>query len=139
MYNMKDNLDDILNSAKVKENPFKVPSNYFSQMEDSVHKKIHANSSEDKKPSYALQFKTFATMLTMFLIVFGFGYGVISLTNIKGNLHYNGISNLFIDNNNSSNTLTDEDLLIIFGENEIYSTAEQINTIETNIQPIEKE
>ena len=76
-------------------------------------------------------------MLSMFLIVFGIGYGVIALTNVKKDLHYNGITDLFIDSNNND-SLSDEELLIIFGENEIYSTAEQINTLEINIQPIQK-
>ena len=131
---MNRDIKDILENKNLKDNPFKIPGGYFSQMEESVHKRIY---SSPVSSTFSVQFKTFATMLSMFLIVFGIGYGVIALTNVKKDLHYNGITDLFIDSNNND-SLSDEELLIIFGENEIYSTAEQINTLEINIQPIQK-
>ncbi len=95
------NRDDILSSPHLKENPFKLPEGYFSSLEEKISARIkdEANlevkeireekrefekifSEKNRKPvTFLHHFKSLAGMAAMFALIFGLGYGVMTLTN----------------------------------------------------------
>lgn len=80
-------IKDILKSKgydeeHLKANPFSAPENYFSSIEDSVRSKIKAEQ-ERLIPWYEKLYestKSYAMLAFMFGIIFGMGYGVLSIT-----------------------------------------------------------
>lgn len=77
--NDKENIEnDILQNKALKRYPFDVPEEYFTELEDSVHKKIH------KKPSgftiFFIRLKPALMLALTFGIIAGLGYGVAALT-----------------------------------------------------------
>ncbi len=88
--NNKQNMEDILGKSPLKENPFGVPKGYFGTMQREVMEKI---SSVPVAPVYNEEEAAPATLFTylkpaiglaaVFAIVFGMGYGVMSLTGVS--------------------------------------------------------
>ncbi len=81
--------DSILENGKLKENPFGVPSGYFSSMQDEVMAKISAipvmppqqYETEEAAPAgFMTYFKPAFAMAAMFGIIFGLGYGAMKIT-----------------------------------------------------------
>jgi|SRR5574344_423036 hypothetical protein len=68
-----------LSHQELKDNPFSVPDNYFSSLEENVREKVH--HSEKIYPRFQ-QIKSYLTLAVSFLVVLGIGYGVLSLTPI---------------------------------------------------------
>ncbi len=133
---MNKDFKDILDNKDLKKNPFTLPQGYFTQMEDNVREKIHSEHAIERGGSLISQLRTYTAMLAMFLLLFGVGYGVISTTGVS-NVKYNGLSGII--SIPQEDTLSDEELLIIFGQTDIYSTAESISTVETTVAPIKKD
>jgi len=72
---------DILADASLKVNPFSLPDSYAAGLENRVHDRITA---EDAIPSTFWGRAKAPVMLALtFCIIFGMGYGVLSLTGTK--------------------------------------------------------
>ncbi len=83
----KNNIEDILSSQELKENPFGVPKGYFDTMKLEVMKKISAMGpmeQEEVEPAAPVTFiaylKPAISLAAVFAIVFGMGYGVMKIT-----------------------------------------------------------
>ena len=70
---------NIIKSNHLKQNPFLVPSGYFDSLPIQVGQKIGA------KPvwSVAKTLKPFLSLAASFLVLFGLGYGILTLTTSK--------------------------------------------------------
>lgn len=86
----KKDMEDILGKSSLKENPFGVPKDYFETMQQEVMEKISCNpvapvyNEEESEPSTLLTYlKPAIGLAAVFAIVFGMGYGVMSLTGIS--------------------------------------------------------
>lgn len=71
---------DILDDLHLKENPFSMPEGYLSSLENSVHEKIFPVEPVSPFLRFINLTKSYALLALSFAIVFGIGYGVISLT-----------------------------------------------------------
>lgn len=69
---------DILEDIKKKGSPFKVPEHYFSTVEDGVRGAI--NEPEMVQSPFLSALKSGFALAFSFLLIFGMGYGVLSLT-----------------------------------------------------------
>lgn len=85
----KNETDNILERGSLKENPFGVPSGYFTAMQDEVMAKISAipvmppqvEEAEEAAPAgFMTYFKPAFAMAAMFGIIFGLGYGAMKIT-----------------------------------------------------------
>lgn len=88
---MKENkkTEDILSRKELKENPFGVPAGYFQMLEGDVMQKIRkegllSQGEVEQTPAPALGFlnilKPALSLAAVFAIIFGLGYGAMSLT-----------------------------------------------------------
>lgn len=74
---MKNN-NDILQRDEFRQNPFMVPEGYFASLEDSLRDKVFAT---EKKPAvFAGVLKPALMMACSFAVIFGVGYGILSMT-----------------------------------------------------------
>ena len=74
--------DDILGRRPSGDLPFKTPEGYFESLEDRVMARIAAETQADtqkKRPVWMI-LRPVLTLAAMFALVFGMGYGVLSLT-----------------------------------------------------------
>jgi hypothetical protein len=74
--------DDILGRRPSGDQPFRIPEAYFESLEDRVMARIAAEEQADvrkKSPVWAV-LRPALTLAAMFALVFGMGYGVLSLT-----------------------------------------------------------
>ena len=74
--------DDILGLRPSGDLPFKTPEGYFESLEDRVMARIAAETQADtqkKRPVWTI-LRPVLTLAAMFALVFGMGYGVLSLT-----------------------------------------------------------
>ena len=74
--------DDILGRRPSGDLPFKTPEGYFESLEDRVMARIAAETQADtqkKRPVWTI-LRPVLTLAAMFALVFGMGYGVLSLT-----------------------------------------------------------
>ncbi len=78
---------DILSSPEARENPFRMPEGYLDSFEDRLMARIAAE--EKPAASRTVRFWTILkpalTLAAMFALIFGMGYGVLSLTRTMGN------------------------------------------------------
>ena len=78
---------DILSSPEARENPFRMPEGYLDSFEDRLMARIAAE--EKPATSRTVRFwtvlKPALTLAAMFALIFGMGYGVLSLTRTLGN------------------------------------------------------
>ena len=88
---MKEKTDDILRNSSLKENPFGVPAEYFSTMQQEVMEKISAiphQQIEETDTSVPATFMTYLkpalSLASVFGIIIGMGYGAMKLTDIMG-------------------------------------------------------
>ncbi|MDD2293975.1 MAG: hypothetical protein PHD07_07200 [Bacteroidales bacterium] len=72
-----DEIKNILDNPDLKRNAFSVPEGYFAKMEDSVRERIKAPVHESLFLKY---FKPAFGLLCSFALIFGLGYGVLTLT-----------------------------------------------------------
>ena len=116
--------DDILERDYLKENPYSLPKGYFSQVEDSVSKRIHADSSGQER-GFVPFLKTAVMLACTFGLIIGMGYGAMYLTNqskestppqfVEKNIYYNtpdSLENDIIDIMNTAavlETLAEDD------------------------------
>ena len=72
---------DILNGFESHENPFRVPEGYFETLEDRLMARIadEAADVETKRPVWRI-LKPALALAATFALIFGMGYGVLSLT-----------------------------------------------------------
>lgn len=134
---MEKKINDILEDTNLKNNPFSLPEGYFNKMEDSVRERIHCCNTTNNVSSFGEHFRTYSAMLVMFLLVFGIGYGVISLTSDR-TIDYNGISGIINPSINTNDTISDEDLIILLGRDDIYENDESTYITKSAILTIEK-
>ena len=74
--NRMTNKQNILESPKLKESPFRMPEGYLEALESSVGERI---SKEERSGLSAVLRPAIALVFT-FALIFGMGYGVLSLT-----------------------------------------------------------
>ena len=73
---------DILHTPETRENPFRMPDGYLDSFEDRLMARIAAEEAEatqPKRPVWRI-LKPALTLAAMFALIFGMGYGVLSLT-----------------------------------------------------------
>ena len=79
-------IKDMLNGRGPAENPFRVPEGYFDAFEDRLMARIAAEEAETMQPRRPVWriLKPALTLAAMFALIFGMGYGVLSLTHTLG-------------------------------------------------------
>lgn len=78
--------EDILSRSEARDNPFRMPEGYFDGFEDRMMARIAAQAqpAASKKVRIWTVLKPALTLAAMFALVFGMGYGVLSLTHTLG-------------------------------------------------------
>lgn len=83
MNQKNDIIEELLSEGKCKENPFRMPEGYFDSLADRLSARIAEEEAEaagtPKRPVWRI-LKPAITLAAMFALVFGMGYGVLSLT-----------------------------------------------------------
>lgn len=143
----KNETDNILERSSLKENPFGVPSGYFSTMQDEVMAKIsaipvmppQAEEAEETAPAgFMTYFKPAFVMAVMFGIIFGLGYGAMKITGtytdddaVQGALFYA----------NASDELSEDEVISILDITieDIFASQENGGTVEVMEQVISDE
>ena len=76
---------DILELARQEGNAFRTPEGYFDSLEDRVMARIAAETAQtpSRRPVWSV-LKPALTLAAMFALIFGMGYGVLSLTHTLG-------------------------------------------------------
>lgn len=79
---------DILKDLARKDNPFRMPEGYLDSLEDRLMARIAeeetaASTTERQRPVWRI-LKPALTLAAMFALIFGMGYGVLSLTHTLG-------------------------------------------------------
>ena len=79
-------LDDMLRDRKPAGNPFRTPEGYFDAFEDRVMARIAAEEQPEtsRRARIWTVLKPALSLAAMFALVFGMGYGVLSLTRTIG-------------------------------------------------------
>lgn len=75
---------DFLSSRELHDNPFRVSEGYFDSLEDRMMARIAAEDAalaaeRPRRPAWRI-LKPALTLAAMFALIFGMGYGVLSLT-----------------------------------------------------------
>lgn len=84
----RNNTHDILQTSRLKENPFGVPGGYFASVKESVMEQIPApetsfgENQEREKATFMTYFKPALSLAAVFAIVFGMGWSVMKVTEI---------------------------------------------------------
>lgn len=98
---------DILQTPKLKENPFSLPQAYFTCVEEELNAKIKASDKEniivDEPSRFGLLKASFALTI-VFGIIIGLGYLVLDLTNtsqIKSNIELAQQNEDILNNDNT--------------------------------------
>ena len=76
-------INDILQSEELKANPFTMPQGYLESLEASVSARIEAESQKSSRPVWFTVrrvLKPAVSLAAMFILIFGIGYGALSLT-----------------------------------------------------------
>lgn len=138
----KKETDDILEKSGLKENPFGVPSGYFSSMQDEIMAKISAipvagpqepETPEELRPTFITYLKPAFALAAVFGIVFGLGYGAMKLTGTytdkdapAAELAASGIPE------QTNTTLSEEEIVSIFNISieEMFASEETYTSIE---------
>lgn len=84
---MNERIDEYLNRRSDAENPLRVPEGYLDSLEDRIMARIAAEEEPQsrRKARVWTILKPALTLAAMFALVFGMGYGVLSLTHtLKG-------------------------------------------------------
>lgn len=76
-------MNDPMNSLADRSNPFRMPEGYLASFEDRLMQRIAAeesgNAQPQRRPLWRI-LKPALTLAAMFALIFGMGYGVLSLT-----------------------------------------------------------
>lgn len=77
---------DILHTPETRENPFRMPDGYLDSFEDRLMARIAVEQqpTASRKVRFWTVLKPALTLAAMFALVFGMGYGVLSLTHTLG-------------------------------------------------------
>ena len=77
---------DILHTPETRENPFRMPDGYLDSFEDRLMARIAVEQQPavSRKVRFWTVLKPALTLAAMFALVFGMGYGVLSLTHTLG-------------------------------------------------------
>ncbi len=77
---------DILQTLETRENPFRMPEGYLDSFEDRLMARIATEEqpATSRKVRFWTVLKPALTLAAMFALVFGMGYGVLSLTHTLG-------------------------------------------------------
>lgn len=114
------------NNLHLKENPFKVPEGYFTNVKESVMQQIStAHTVQREQETIFTILKPALSMAAMFAIIFGLGYLVLTATLPSATSG----STLYGEN---EVTLTDEDMLYFIGKSVDYQMLleeEELNSI----------
>ena len=75
-------LDDLLSRHKAADNPLRMPEGYLDSLEDRLMARIAAEEQAQEAPRRPVWriLKPALTLAAMFALIFGMGYGVLSLT-----------------------------------------------------------
>ena len=79
-------MKDILSNRGQADNPFRMPEGYLDSFEDRLMARLAAEETEaaqPKRPVWRI-LKPALTLAAMFALIFGMGYGVLSLTHTLG-------------------------------------------------------
>jgi len=76
---MKQN-NNILENKHLRENPYKAPVGYFSQLEDEVNAKIHGEASISSR--IWIKSKSIVVLACSFILLWGLGYGIFNVANL---------------------------------------------------------
>ena len=79
-------MKDILSNRGQADNPFRMPEGYLDSFEDRLMARLAAEETEatqPKRPVWRI-LKPALTLAAMFALIFGMGYGVLSLTHTPG-------------------------------------------------------
>ena len=79
-------MKDILSNRGQADNPFRMPEGYLDSFEDRLMARLAAEEAEatqPKRPVWRI-LKPALTLAAMFALIFGMGYGVLSLTHTLG-------------------------------------------------------
>lgn len=99
----KTKINNLKESEKYqKENPFKVPENYFADFPGKIRSKINMDASKGVTRSKLMILKPYISIAASFLILFGFWYLFLS----------KGISYKNLSNDNTETALTEMDYFI---------------------------
>lgn len=80
-------MNDLTNGRANGSNPFRIPEGYMDSFEDRLMQRIAAEEAESKQPRQRPVWRILKPALTlaaMFTLIFGMGYGVLSLTHTLG-------------------------------------------------------
>ena len=77
---MNERNDDLLSRCAHADNPFRMPEGYLESFEDRLMARIAAEAEEKPKRRIWVVLKPALTLAAMFALIFGMGYGVLSLT-----------------------------------------------------------
>lgn len=72
--------NNILENKHLRENPYKVPVGYFSQLEDEVNAKIHGKASLPSR--IWMKSKSIVVLACSFILLWGLGYGIFNVANL---------------------------------------------------------
>jgi len=85
-----------------KENPFKVPENYFEEFPEKIRNKIDMDASKEVTKSKLMILKPYITIAASFLIIYGLWYLFLE----------KGISNNHFSSNNTEIMITEMDYFL---------------------------
>lgn len=139
----KQNIEDILSKSNLKENPFGVPAGYFQKVQEEVVQKIEEeyiapDEIAEPAPSTAHSFFTIIkpalSLAAVFAIIFGLGYGAMSLTNTLDysatkDLDFTTISGIELP---QGTEFTEEEIISIIGSNIEAYLSEEGDTVTVN-------
>ncbi|MBQ7773771.1 MAG: hypothetical protein IJ383_06870 [Bacteroidales bacterium] len=139
--------DNILERGNLKENPFGVPSGYFSSMQDEVMAKISAipvvppqqyEADEAPHAGFMTYFKPAFAMAAMFGIIFGLGYGAMKIT---GTYTDDGSVQGTLVSANASDELSEDEVISILDITieDLFASQENSDTIEVMEQTMSNE
>ena len=86
---MMNETKNILDDNRLKEDPFRMPDGYLESLEASLNEKIEQGETGGRWFEFKKVFKPAITLAAMFLLIFGMGYGALSLT---GTLHEKSVN-----------------------------------------------
>lgn len=77
---------DLLSNRDLADNPFRMPEGYLDSFEDRLMARLAAEEAEETQPKRPVWriLKPALTLAAMFALIFGMGYGVLSLTHTLG-------------------------------------------------------
>lgn len=77
---MRKTPEDILQDGHLKQMPFRVPTGYFEELEESVREKVTGNAPDGRWGAVRRSLKAYLGLAAAFVLLIGATYGVLKLT-----------------------------------------------------------